>query len=37
MPKAVYDSMDQVWLLNKLDNNCFAIGNDGYQKGWQKC
>ncbi len=36
MPKNVYESMNEIWTPDKLDVNSFALGNNGYSKGWQK-
>lgn len=35
MPKKVYESMNEVWDIKKLDENCYVLSNDVPKtKGW---
>jgi len=36
MPKAVYEAMEKNWLPNKLNDKCFVLGHDSFNKGWTK-
>ncbi len=36
IPKKVYESMNEKWDAAKLNQDSFALGNDGFRFGWHK-
>ena len=37
LPKKVYEAMNELWVVNKMEAGCYAIGNENYNYGWEKC